>query len=92
MHDLLFEHHDELEFEDLIGYASKLGLDVEEFARALGDSRYATRVRRDVISAGASGARGTPTFFVGDERHIGPHDAVTLAAALDAARTVPPPR
>ena len=30
------------------------------------------RMWRDVASAEASGVRGTPTFFVGDQRHTGP--------------------
>ena len=29
---------------------------------------------------------GTPTFFVGDERHTGAHDALTLVAALEEHR------
>ena len=44
------------------------------------------RVREDVADAEASGARGTPTFFIGERRHTGPHDAQTLIAALEAAR------
>jgi Na+/H+ antiporter NhaA len=86
MHDLLFRHQEELEYEDLAGYAADLGLDVEEFLRALDADATAARVRADVASAEASGARGTPTFFVGDRRHIGPHDAQTLGAALEASR------
>ena len=43
-------------------------------------------VRDDVASAEASGARGTPTFFIGDRRHTGPHDTESLAAALEASR------
>ena len=39
-------------------------------------------VRADVASAEASGARGTPTFFVNGRRHTGPHDAESLARAL----------
>jgi protein-disulfide isomerase len=42
-------------------------------------------VREDVASAEASGARGTPTFFVGDRRHVGPYDAETLARELQAS-------
>jgi Na+/H+ antiporter NhaA len=86
MHDVLFAHQDELELEDLVGYAGELGLDVEQFVRDLEDEEHAQRVRADVASAEASGARGTPTFFVGDRRHIGPHDAETLARALVASR------
>jgi protein-disulfide isomerase len=83
MHDHLFEHQDELELEDLLGYAHELGLDVEQFARDLVDPRHAERVREDVAGAEASGARGTPTFFVGERRHVGPYDAETLARELE---------
>jgi predicted DsbA family dithiol-disulfide isomerase len=86
MHDLLFANQDELEFEDIVGYASQLGLDIEVFLRDLDDEQTAARVRADVASAEASGARGTPTFFVGDARHTGPHDTGTLARALESAR------
>lgn len=86
MHDVLFAHQDELETEDLVGYAGDLGLDVERFVRDLGDERHAQRVREDVASAEASGARGTPTFFIGTRRHVGPYDARTLTRALEEAR------
>lgn len=89
MHDLLFSKQDELTFEDLAGYAGHLGLDVEEFLRGLEGQRHAARVREDVADAEASGARGTPTFFIGDQRHIGPYDAGSLIRALEAARPRP---
>lgn len=85
MHDVLFAHYDELELEDLAGYAGKLGLDVEAFLRDLDEQQHAARIRQDVADAEASGARGTPTFFVGTERHIGPYDAATLIAALEVS-------
>ncbi len=91
MHDLLFAHQDELEPEDLLGYAGDLGLDVEQFARDLNDDSHAERIREDVTSAEASGARGTPTFFVGTRRHVGPYDAETLKAELEAVRATGPP-
>jgi predicted DsbA family dithiol-disulfide isomerase len=69
-----------------VAYADELGLDVDRFADDLHEGRLAARVRRDVASAEASGARGTPTFFVGDRRHVGPYDAKTLAAELNALR------
>jgi predicted DsbA family dithiol-disulfide isomerase len=85
MHDLLFAHHDRLEYEDLIAYAEGLGLDVERFAEELQDGTHAERVRADVASAEASGARGTPTFFVGERRHLGAYDTETLARELRAS-------
>jgi protein-disulfide isomerase len=86
MHDLLFRHQDELTFEDLVGYAGELGLDVEDFVRDMEEDRHAERIREDVASAEASGARGTPTFFIGVDRHVGPYDTETLAAELRKSR------
>ncbi|GAB3172770.1 Na+/H+ antiporter NhaA [Streptomyces incanus] len=83
MHKMLYEHQDELEYEDTIGYAADLGLDVEKFLRDLEDEKTAARVRADAASAEASGARGAPTFFIGNRRHTGPYDAVTLAHELE---------
>ena len=88
MHDLLFVHQNQLELEDLAGYAGRLRLDVEEFLRDIDEQRHASRIRDDVADAEASGARGTPTFFVGDRRHQGPHDAQTLIAELEAAQHI----
>lgn len=90
MHDTLFAHQNELEYEDLAGYAAKLGLDVERFLRDMNSQKAEARVRADVASAEASGARGTPTFFVNGERHVGAHDTQTLARALE--RSAPPAR
>ena len=86
MHDVLFAHQGELELEDLAGYAAELSLDVERFIRELQESVHAQRVRDDVVGAEASGARGTPTFFVGERRHVGPYDAEALARELVASR------
>ncbi|MGY4720998.1 Na+/H+ antiporter NhaA [Naumannella huperziae] len=82
MHNLLFAHQDRLERDDLLGYAAELGLDLDRFATDLDDEALADRVRADMQSAHDSGARGTPTFFVGDRRHTGPYDAGRLEAEL----------
>jgi len=84
MNTLLFANAEELELADLAGYAGQLGLDVEEFLRDIDEQRHAARIREDVASAEASGARGTPTFFIGSQRHVGPWDARSLIEALDA--------
>ena len=91
LHDMMFDHQDELELEDLIGYADAIGLDVEQFVRDLDDDEVAARVRADVASAEASGANGTPTFFIQGRRHTGQHDAQALIKALEAARDKKPP-
>ncbi|MFJ6074350.1 Na+/H+ antiporter NhaA [Streptomyces sp. NPDC093065] len=89
MHDLLYQHQDELEYEDTAGYAADLGLDVERFLRDLAAEETAVRVREDAAGAEASGVRGAPTFFVGDRRHTGPYDAQSLARELEALTDAP---
>ena len=44
-HDLLFHHQEQLEWEDLLGYAADLDLDVERFAREVAEGVHAERVR-----------------------------------------------
>ncbi|CAA9371460.1 MAG: Na+/H+ antiporter NhaA type [uncultured Nocardioidaceae bacterium] len=89
MHDLLFANQGAFTLEQVTGFADELGLDVEQFLDDLQDPQLVDRIADDVASAEASGARGTPTFFVADRRHVGPHDTGTLARALEAvgART-----
>ena len=71
MHDMLFEHQDALEAEDLLSYAKSLGLDTAQFARDLEAGTYAKRVRDDFRNGVRSGVNGTPTFFVNGNRYDG---------------------
>ncbi|MFI2104420.1 Na+/H+ antiporter NhaA [Isoptericola sp. NPDC019693] len=84
MHDQLFTHQSHLEPEELREHAATVGLDLERFDADMADEALHARVREDQASATASGARGTPTFFLDGVRHRGPHDARTLIAALEA--------
>ncbi|MFJ8183565.1 Na+/H+ antiporter NhaA [Streptomyces sp. NPDC096105] len=86
MHDLLYQHQDEMEYEDTVVYAIELGLDMERFLEDLDSDWAAERVRRDAASAEASGVQGAPTFFIGNRRHTGPYDAETLARELEQLR------
>jgi Na+/H+ antiporter NhaA len=85
MYDLLLAHQDALRPDDLIGYAERLGLDVERFTDDLRTHAGAARVAEDVDSADLSGVSGTPTFFINGRRHYGAYDIATLSAAVRAA-------
>jgi Na+/H+ antiporter NhaA len=87
MHDLLMQHQDALTLSDLYAYAGELGLDMARFRDDLRTRRYTLRVARDVESADASGAAGTPAFFVNGRRHQGAHDIDALAAAIERELT-----
>jgi formate-nitrite transporter family protein len=68
MHDLLFEHQEDLETEDLYGYADSAGLDVRLFKDDLHGRVHASRVLHDVKSGRRCDVTGTPTFFMNDAR------------------------
>jgi protein-disulfide isomerase len=84
MHDLLFEHQNALDDEDLLVYAASLGLDLDRFASELELGVHAPRVREDFLSGVRSGVNGTPTFFINGRRHEGASDVQTLLAAIAA--------
>ncbi len=85
MHDLLFEHQDALERQDLLRYAADLGLDVKRFASELAGGVHRSRVQEDFRSGVRSGGNGTPTFFINGARFDGAWDEAGLLAALETA-------
>jgi protein-disulfide isomerase len=88
MHDMLFEHQDALEPQDLIGYAESLDLDITRFEKDLEAGTYAKKVRDDFRSGVKSGVNGTPTFFVNGERYDGSwaNEEAFISALRNAAR------
>ncbi len=90
MHDRLYAHQDQLDAVGLYAHAAALGLDLERFSRDLGTGAHSARVRADVVGAHASGAEGTPTFFVNGVRQVGRYDEEALAAALTGGQAPAP--
>jgi formate-nitrite transporter family protein len=89
MHDRIYESRGALGREDLIGYASELGLDTGRVAEELGTGAHRARVQRDLDSGLASGITGAPAFFVGGQLHRGSFDASSLITALETTRGRP---
>lgn len=92
MHVELFDHQGDLDIEDLIGYAGKLNLNVDQFVEDVQSGRFSKRVQEDASSGDASGAHGTPTFFVNGVRHTGAYDAASLARELRSTMRDTSPR
>jgi protein-disulfide isomerase len=88
MHDMIFEHQDALEPQDIVGYAELIGLDIAQFERDLEAGTYAKKVRDDFRSGVRSGVNGTPTFFVNGERYDGSwaNEEAFIGALRNAAR------
>jgi protein-disulfide isomerase len=87
MHDRMYESAGALSREDLISYASELGLDSERVGVELDSGVHQPRVQRDFDSGMASGVTGTPGFFVGGRLYGGSFDAQSLTAALETSRS-----
>jgi protein-disulfide isomerase len=83
MHDLLFRNQLHLEPADLLRFAERLGLDLEQFESDLADPATEARVERDVESGEGSGVDGTPSLFIDGARYDGPRDPEVLGRALD---------
>jgi len=85
MHDLLYEHQQDLADSDMVRYALRLGLEVYRFESDLSGEVFARRVSDDFRGGVRSGVNGTPTFFIKGARYDGAHDYDSLRAALEEA-------
>jgi protein-disulfide isomerase len=70
-HDVLVQHRDALEHDDLVKYAGEVGLDLPRFEKDMADPATEDRIKADEAQANALGARGTPTAFVNGYRLVG---------------------
>lgn len=83
-HDALYAAQPKLSPETIVSVAADLGLDADRLQAELDSGAHRDRVDRDLASAEASGATGTPTFFVNGKRFFGAYDAGSLIEALEA--------
>jgi NhaA family Na+:H+ antiporter len=82
-HDALFAAQPKLSRETMLAVGAELGLDVERMAAEMDAGAHAARIERDIDSAAASGATGTPSFFVNGEHFFGRYNRGALLAALE---------
>jgi protein-disulfide isomerase len=82
MHDMLFEHQDFLEDEDLVSYAQDLKLNIEQFKNDMASEGIKNKVKKDFMDGVRSGVNGTPTFFINGKRFDGPYEVDTLISAI----------
>lgn len=83
-HDALFQVQPKLSRETMLAVARDLRLDADRIASEIDAELYTERIERDLASAEASGATGTPAFFVNGVRLFGAYDASSLVEALEA--------
>jgi len=82
MHDILFENQEALDDEDIVQYATTLGLDANRVISEVLAGTHAARVREDFRNGARGGVNGTPTLFINGVRHEGTLDSL-LAALIE---------
>lgn len=82
-HDALYANQPRLSRETIFELAKEHGLDAERIEAEVDAGAHRDRIARDVASAEASGATGTPTFYVNGKRFFGAYDAGSLVEALE---------
>jgi len=82
MHDAIYQRSGELSEARLLEIASALASSRTGLLDAWHAHTYFAHVKEDFRSGIASGARGTPTFFIDSIRHDGAWDLESLASAI----------
>ena len=80
-----FHHQHTLEDTGLTRFAEAIGLQMQEFTRALAEQHSLARIEEDLESGERSGVQGTPTFFINGVLYPGSWEQDALLAALEAA-------
>lgn len=69
MHNILFEHQQELGNGYLVEYADYLKLDVSQFLRDISNQVHVNRINQDIESGLQSGVTASPALFVNGIRY-----------------------
>jgi protein-disulfide isomerase len=80
----LYSHPAEHSIEQLVGHATRIGLDVARFERELRDHTYAARVKELAVRALRNGVVGVPTLFLDGVHLEQPPTFEALDRALSA--------
>jgi len=67
MHDMLFEHQQQLDEKHIRKLAEQIGLDMARFSNEITDHVYLQRVQEQMDGARHLNVRATPTFYVNGE-------------------------
>jgi protein-disulfide isomerase len=64
MHDKIFENQKAISEENLVAWATELGLDVAQFKKDMASEELKKKITEQQTQGVTLGARGTPAFFV----------------------------
>ena len=86
MHDMIYEHQEGLDENNIRSFAERINLDIEKFMRDTESERVLSKIESDFEGGIRSGVNGTPTFFINGNR-LNSYDESyeSLAAAVRKA-------
>jgi len=84
-HDRLFAVQPAFERDDLVRYASEVGLSRDAFVACLDSHRFAPVVEADLGQGRAIGVRSTPSFLINGRPVIGAQPIEVFRTAIDDA-------
>ncbi len=79
----LFDNQSALQRDDLLGYATELGLDVATFTSCIDAPATRDRIRADIELGNELGITGTPTFFTNGYKRTGALPPSILAGVVE---------
>lgn len=85
MHEMLFDHQQELGNGYLIEYANNLGLDISQFLQDMSKQVHIDRINEDIKSGSQSGVTATPALFINGTRYSDRWNIEQLMAAIVTA-------
>ncbi|MGA2001532.1 MAG: thioredoxin domain-containing protein [Terriglobales bacterium] len=83
--DRFYSASGDLQDESLVRYAAELGLDTAVFQSCLGSGATLAVIQRDREDGRALGVRGTPTFFLANQRMVGAPEMAQFQQMLNQA-------
>ena len=83
--DRFYSANGDLKEESLVRFAGELGLDTAMFQSCLGSDATLAVIQRDREDGHALGVRGTPTFFLANQRFVGAPEMAQFRQMLDQA-------
>lgn len=85
MHNMLFEHQQQLGNGYLVEYADYLKLDVTQFLRDISSQVHVDRINQDIKSGTQSGVTVAPALFINGVRYYDRWNIEQLIAAITIA-------
>ena len=83
LHDLMFANFRQLSRDNLLKWASQIGLDGSKFQAGLDSGSNQATVQKDVQDGDQAGVNGTPALFVNGKHYNGPITLAALKPILD---------